>query len=161
MWKTPQRARAYVSVSVWVWLHLKCVKAPVSVSVTEVPLFGESVKFISICSEISFFFFSSFFQYHLAVLFDTSHLSGESETLQFLVHTRRYVFATSFVMWNTTLGLYNLPPSPAGWLNADDMSQWYLNGSFCSPVIVIITHFMCGAHFQNHPWTLFCHNKEA
>ncbi|XP_031435494.1 integrin alpha-9-like [Clupea harengus] len=39
------------------------------------------------CS-VGFPFMRAQTKYHLAVLFDTSHLSGESETLQFLVHTR-------------------------------------------------------------------------
>ncbi|KAL2082996.1 hypothetical protein ACEWY4_020769 [Coilia grayii] len=39
------------------------------------------------CS-VGFPFMRAHTKYHLAVLFDTSHLSGENETLQFLVHAR-------------------------------------------------------------------------
>uniref|UniRef100_A0A671KCG9 Integrin alpha-9-like n=1 Tax=Sinocyclocheilus anshuiensis TaxID=1608454 RepID=A0A671KCG9_9TELE len=49
--------------------------------------FSREVHYINFLQRVIFFTFS-FFQYHLSVLFDTSRLSGENETLLFLVHAR-------------------------------------------------------------------------
>uniref|UniRef100_A0A673XEM6 Integrin, alpha 9 n=1 Tax=Salmo trutta TaxID=8032 RepID=A0A673XEM6_SALTR len=42
-----------------------------------------------------------FMRYHLAVIFDTSRLSGRNETLQFVVHAKRVVNPTSFEYGNS------------------------------------------------------------
>uniref|UniRef100_A0AAZ3RJS2 Integrin alpha-2 domain-containing protein n=1 Tax=Oncorhynchus tshawytscha TaxID=74940 RepID=A0AAZ3RJS2_ONCTS len=42
-----------------------------------------------------------FMRYHLAVIFDTSRLSGENETLQFVVHAKSVVNPTSFEYGNS------------------------------------------------------------
>uniref|UniRef100_A0A674C4T4 Integrin, alpha 9 n=1 Tax=Salmo trutta TaxID=8032 RepID=A0A674C4T4_SALTR len=56
------------------------------------------------CS-VGFPFMRAKTKYHLAVIFDTSRLSGENETLQFLVHAKRYVVTlvtpTSFLYGNS------------------------------------------------------------
>ncbi|MCJ8730858.1 hypothetical protein PDJAM_G00189280 [Pangasius djambal] len=52
------------------------------------------------CS-VGFPFMRAQTKYHLSVLFDTSHLSGENETLLFLVHARSVVTPSSFVYGNS------------------------------------------------------------
>uniref|UniRef100_A0A671SID1 Integrin alpha-9-like n=1 Tax=Sinocyclocheilus anshuiensis TaxID=1608454 RepID=A0A671SID1_9TELE len=49
--------------------------------------FSREVHYINFLQRVSHFNLF-FFQYHLSVLFDTSRLSGENETLLFLVHAR-------------------------------------------------------------------------